>query len=70
MELVPETVSLLGLSQSDRVAQSPPLCFETGGRCAESKSERTLLLASAALCPGCPGVSKCAGTGKLGSEAG
>lgn len=69
MEFGPETVSSLGLSQSDS-PQCPPLCFESAGCCTESKSQRTLPLASAAACPGSPGVGKCAGTGDLGCEAG
>lgn len=69
MELVPETVSSLGLSQSDS-PESSPLCFESAGCCAESKSQRTLPLASAAACPGSPGVGKCADTGNVGCEAG
>ncbi|KAK5864816.1 hypothetical protein PBY51_016027 [Eleginops maclovinus] len=69
MELVPETVSSLGLSQSDS-PESSPLCFESAGCYVESKSLQTLPLASAAACPGSPGVSKCAGVGNLGCEAG
>lgn len=68
MELGPETVSSLGLSQSDS-PKSSPLVLKTAG-CAESKSQRTLLLASAAACPGSPGVDRCAGAGNVGYEAG
>lgn len=69
MELVPETVSSLGLGQSDS-PESSPLCFESAVCSAESKSQRTLPLASAAACPGFPGVGKCAGAGNLGCEVG
>jgi len=68
MELGPETVSSLGLSQSDS-PECSPVCFESAGCCAESKSQRSLPLASAAVCPGSPGVGKCAGAGKVGCEA-
>lgn len=68
MELGPETVSSLGLSQSDS-PESSPACFESAGCFAESKSQWTLPLASAAACPGSPGVGKYAGVGKVGCEA-
>ena len=69
MELGPETVSSLGLSQSDS-PESSPLVLESAGCCAESKSQRTLPLASAAAYPSSPGVGRCAGAGKVGFEAG
>lgn len=69
MELGPETVSSFGLSQSDS-PEIPRLWLESAGCCAESKSQRALPLASAAAFPGSPSVGKCAGTGRVGCEAG
>lgn len=72
MELGPETASSLGLSQSDS-PESSRLWLKSAGcgaKSQESKIQRTLQLASAAVCPGPPGVGECASVGKVGCEAG
>lgn len=60
MELGPETVSLLGLSQSDSVEILPLCCAPDG---CLPKSQWSLLLASAAACSGPTGVNDTDETG-------